>query len=87
MWLPFWTIHILSLFNFWGPHYSYITILIYFIHVGEFGIVYKGYVKKSDSHSIDEYLAIKTLKGMFARIYHYFSLLNPLYFQPQNNYL
>ena len=58
----------------------------FIIHVGEIGIVYKGYVKKSDSHSIDEYLAIKTLKGTFARIYHYFSLLNPLRFQPQNNY-
>ena len=32
--------------------------------IGEFGIVYKGYIKKSDSNSIEEYLAIKTLKGM-----------------------
>ena len=32
--------------------------------LGEFGIVYKGYITKSDSHSIEEYLAIKTLKGM-----------------------
>ena len=32
--------------------------------LGEFGIVYKGYVKKGDSYSIEEYLAIKTLKGM-----------------------
>ena len=30
---------------------------------GEFGIVYKGYIKKGDTNSLDEYLAIKTLKG------------------------
>ena len=41
------------------------------VHVpvlGEFGVVYKGYVKKGDSHSIEEYLAIKTLKGMLISI-------------------
>ena len=32
--------------------------------LGEFGIVYKGYIRRSDSHSIEEYMAIKTLKGM-----------------------
>ena len=31
---------------------------------GEFGIVYKGYLKKSDTKTADEYLAIKTLKGI-----------------------
>jgi hypothetical protein len=36
--------------------------------LGEFGIVYKGYIKTSDSHSIEEYLAIKTLKGMLINI-------------------
>ena len=30
--------------------------------------MYKGYVKRSDSHSIEEYLAIKTLKGMFIQM-------------------
>ena len=43
--------------------YTIPILLIYTIALGEFGIVYKGYVKKSDSHSIEEYLAIKTLKG------------------------
>ena len=43
-----------------------LCVVIYYIHVsvlGEFGVVYKlkGYIKRSDSHSIDEYLAIKTL--------------------------
>jgi hypothetical protein len=33
--------------------------------LGEFGIVYKGYIKRSDSNSINEYLAIKTLKGTY----------------------
>ena len=34
------------------------------LHVlGEFGIVYNGYIKRSDSHSIES-LAIKTLKGI-----------------------
>ena len=42
--------------------------LALFYDIGEFGIVYKGYIKKSDSHSIEEYLAIKTLKGVFTRI-------------------
>ena len=40
---------------------AYVSITI----IGEFGIVYKGYIKKSDSYSIEEYLAIKTLKGVF----------------------
>ena len=31
--------------------------------IGEFGIVYKGHIVKSHRYSIDEYLAIKTLKG------------------------
>ena len=30
---------------------------------GEFGIVYKGYIIKSNG-SIDDYLAVKTLKGI-----------------------
>ena len=30
---------------------------------GEFGIVYKGYIKIGNTKSMDEYLAIKTLKG------------------------
>lgn len=44
---------------------------IIIITIGEFGIVYKGYIKKNDPHSIEEYLAIKTLKGtcMFVGIY------------------
>ena len=36
---------------------------LYYI-LGEFGIVYKGYIKNSDLYSIEEYLAIKTLKGI-----------------------
>ena len=43
-----------------------IPIVLYSITLGEFGIVYKGYIRKSDSHLIEEYLAIKTLKGMLA---------------------
>ena len=41
-------------------------ILLHTCHVsvlGEFGIVYNGYIKRSDSHSIES-LAIKTLKGI-----------------------
>lgn len=34
------------------------------IVIGEYGIVYKGYIIK-DGESFDEYLAIKTLKGTF----------------------
>ena len=37
---------------------------------GEFGIVYKGYIKKGDITSVDEYLAIKTLKGVYTRYIH-----------------
>ena len=33
--------------------------------LGEFGIVYKGYIMKSSTKSVDEYLAIKTLKGVY----------------------
>ena len=44
--------------------YYILSQFYYTIALGEFGIVYKGYIKKSDSHSIEEYLAIKTLKGM-----------------------
>ena len=39
-------------------HYNYASFS------GEFGIVYKGYIKKGESDGIEEYLAIKTLKGM-----------------------
>ena len=30
---------------------------------GEFGIVYKGHMVKGHGQSVDEYLAVKTLKG------------------------
>ena len=43
----------------------WLTLISFFL--GEFGIVYKGYIKKGDENSVDEYLAIKTLKGMFAK--------------------
>ena len=33
--------------------------------LGEFGIVYKGYIIKGNTKAVDEYLAIKTLKGVY----------------------
>ena len=32
--------------------------------LGEYGIVYKGYIMKGNTKAADEYLAIKTLKGV-----------------------
>ena len=49
-------------------HFRYVTHHLYASISGEFGIVYKGYIKKGDSHSVEEYLAIKTLKGIFTGI-------------------
>ena len=34
------------------------------IVIGEYGIVYKGYIINKDGESFDEYFAIKTLKGI-----------------------
>ena len=36
--------------------------------LGEFGIVYKGYIMKGRTKAVDEYLAIKTLKGLYAKL-------------------
>ena len=58
-------------------------ILLHTCHasvLGEFGIVYKGYIKRSDSHSIES-LAIKTLKGIIYDIHKYslYLLLSSMY--------
>ena len=49
--------------------------------LGEFGVVYKlkGYIKRSDSHSIDEYLAIKTLKDYYAHKYSLYLFPSSIY--------
>ena len=47
-----WVEYMCSFYWYWSSSLS-----------GEFGIVYKGYIKKGDTNSLDEYLAIKTLKG------------------------
>ena len=46
-------------------HIAIISVPFIYIllNVGEFGIVYKGYIMKGQRHSFEEYLAIKTLKG------------------------
>ena len=37
--------------------------LLYYIHVGEFGIVYRGYIVKEQGSIVTDTVAIKTLKG------------------------
>ena len=38
----------------------------HYTFVGEFGVVYKGYIKTSMSDSVSNIVAVKTLKGIVA---------------------
>ena len=43
--------------------YDILVLLIYIIPIGEFGIVYKGYIVKEQGSIVTDTVAIKTLKG------------------------
>ena len=43
--------------------------LIFMYTVGEFGIVYKGYIVKDQGSIVTEPVAVKTLKGIYFDVY------------------
>ena len=39
-------------------------LILWFVIIGEFGIVYKGYIIKEQGNIVTDTVAIKTLKGI-----------------------
>ncbi len=47
----------------WDIGLEQCTLTILLLLLGEFGVVYKGYMKSSTSDAIRDTVAVKTLKG------------------------
>ena len=64
-------------------------IIIMHLYIGEFSIVFKGYIIKFKHHdgqeAFDEYLAIKTLKGWSSQFHRYHGIYTHVYL-PKNCY-
>ena len=58
---------------------------MYMYNVGEFGIVYKGYVVKEQGSIVTDIVAIKTLKGIYFTVYILQLLSSSHFIESHNN--